>query len=95
MEKYRKSSSSSLETRDYGLRMSSADYTTLLYPKNLTLTSRTSSGHSVGVVRSRTQATEFVSVLMAQTNYKLFTRPKSDITIRFRPILYRILYGTN
>jgi hypothetical protein len=30
-----------------------------LYPQNLALTSSTSGGRSVGVVRSRTQATEF------------------------------------
>jgi hypothetical protein len=37
-----------------------ADYATLLYPQKLTLTSPTISGRSVGIVYSRTQATEFV-----------------------------------
>jgi hypothetical protein len=32
--------------------------------QNLTLTSSTSDGHSVGIGRSRTQATEFVSLLL-------------------------------
>jgi hypothetical protein len=37
-----------------------ADYATPLYPQKLLLTSPTSGGRSVGIVRSRTQATEFV-----------------------------------
>jgi hypothetical protein len=36
-----------------------ADYATSLYPKKLALTSLKSGGSSVGIVRSRTQATEF------------------------------------
>jgi hypothetical protein len=35
---------------------------TNLYPQKLTLTSATSGGRSVGVVRSQTKATEFVFV---------------------------------
>jgi hypothetical protein len=38
-----------------------ADHTTPLYPQRLTLTSPTGGGPSVGVVRSRTKATELVS----------------------------------
>jgi hypothetical protein len=37
-----------------------ADYVTPLYPQKLTLTSPTSCGRSVGIVRSWTQATEFL-----------------------------------
>jgi hypothetical protein len=45
----RKNSSSGVGNRDYGRRD----------PQNLALTSLTSGGRSVGIVRSRTQATEF------------------------------------
>jgi hypothetical protein len=37
-----------------------ADYATPLYPQKLELTLPTSGGRSVGIVRSRTQAAEFV-----------------------------------
>jgi hypothetical protein len=37
-----------------------ADYATLLYPQKLALASLTSGGCSVGIVRSRTEATKFV-----------------------------------
>jgi hypothetical protein len=37
-----------------------ADHVASLYPQKLALTSPTSGGHSVGIVRSWTQATEFV-----------------------------------
>jgi hypothetical protein len=37
-----------------------ADYATPLYRQKLALTSPTSGGQSVGIVRSRTQGTEFV-----------------------------------
>ena len=36
-----------------------ADHVTPLYPQKLALTSSTGGGHSVGIVRSRTKATEF------------------------------------
>jgi hypothetical protein len=42
---------------------SSADYATPLYPHKLALTSPTSDGRSVGIVRSRTRAAEFVCLL--------------------------------
>jgi hypothetical protein len=37
-----------------------ADYATPVYQENLALTSSTSGGRSVGILRSRTKATEFV-----------------------------------
>jgi hypothetical protein len=37
-----------------------ADYATPLFPQKLALTSLTSGGRSVGIVRSRIQATEFI-----------------------------------
>jgi hypothetical protein len=54
----RKSSGSGLENREYGRRDTSRG---TLYPQKLALTSPRSGGRSVGVVRSRTQATEFIS----------------------------------
>jgi hypothetical protein len=58
----RKSSGSGLENREYGRRDSSRCPRGTLYPQKLALTSLTSGGLSVGVVRSRTQATEFSSL---------------------------------
>ena len=55
-----KSSGSGLENRDstaVGNRY--ADHVTPLYPHKLALTSPTGGGRSVGMVRSRTEATEF------------------------------------
>ena len=40
-----------------------ADHVTPLYPQMLALTSPTGGGRSVGIVRSRTKATEFSLVL--------------------------------
>jgi hypothetical protein len=37
-----------------------ADHMTPLYPQKLALTSPTGGGHSVGIVRSRTKAMEFI-----------------------------------
>jgi hypothetical protein len=43
-------------------------YATPLYPQKLTITSPTSGGPSVGIVRSRTQDTEFVFSFVLTTN---------------------------
>jgi hypothetical protein len=56
----RRSSGSGLENREYGRRDPSPWPRGTLYPQKLALTSPTSGGHSVGIVRSRTQTTEFV-----------------------------------
>jgi hypothetical protein len=55
----RKSSGSGLETREYGRRNLSRD---TLYPQKFALTSSTSGDRSVGIVRSQTQATEFLLI---------------------------------
>jgi hypothetical protein len=52
----RESRGSGLGNRDYGLRPNNE---TRLYPQKLVLTSPTSGGRSVGIVRSWTQDTEF------------------------------------
>jgi hypothetical protein len=55
----RKSSGPGLEIREYGRGDPSRCPRGSLYLQKLALTSPTSSGRSVGIVRSRTQATEF------------------------------------
>jgi hypothetical protein len=55
-----KTSSFGLERREYGGRDPSRWPLGTLYPQKLALTSPTSCGRSVGIVRSWTQATEFV-----------------------------------
>jgi hypothetical protein len=56
----RKSSDSGLESREYGRRDPSRWPRGTLYPLKLALTSPTSGVHPVSIVRSRTQATEFM-----------------------------------
>jgi hypothetical protein len=60
----RKSSDSGLETEitDVGIRQ--VDHVAPLYPQKLALTSTTLGGRSVGIVRSRTKATEFSLILL-------------------------------
>jgi hypothetical protein len=54
----RKSRGSGLESRDYG-RMDPSRW-----PQKLTLTSPSIGGRSVGIVRSRTLATEFINTYL-------------------------------
>jgi hypothetical protein len=49
-----------LENREYGCRNPSRWPRGTLYPQKLVLTLPTSGGRSVGIVRSRTQTTEFL-----------------------------------
>jgi hypothetical protein len=55
----RNSSGSGLENREYGSRDPSRWPRGTLYSQNLALSSLTSGGRSVGIVRLRTHATEF------------------------------------
>jgi hypothetical protein len=55
----RNSSGSGLESREYGLGIRHADHVAPSIRKKLALTSLTSGGHSVGIVRLRIEATEF------------------------------------
>jgi hypothetical protein len=54
-----KNSSSGLENRDYSRGIRHADHATSLYPQKLELTSPACGSSSVGIVHSRTYATEF------------------------------------
>jgi hypothetical protein len=67
----RKISGSGLENREYDRRDPSLRPRGTLYPQKLALTSLTSGGRLVGVVRSWTQATEFSSVLVLDNERKL------------------------
>jgi hypothetical protein len=55
----RNSSDSGLENREYDRGDPLRSPRNTLYPQKLTLTSLTSGGRSVGIVRLRTKATEF------------------------------------
>jgi hypothetical protein len=57
----RESSGSGLEIREYGRMDPSRWPNGTLYPQKLAITLPTSGGRSVGIVRSRTQATEIVN----------------------------------
>jgi hypothetical protein len=59
----RKSSGSGLENREYGRRDPLRLPRDTLYPQKLALTSPTSGGRSVGIVRLRTKAMEFVCLM--------------------------------
>jgi hypothetical protein len=58
----RNSSGSGLEIREYGSGDPLRWPCDTVYPQKLALTSPTSGGRSVGIVRSRTKATEFSSL---------------------------------
>jgi hypothetical protein len=61
----RKTSGSGLENRCAAIRIRNTDHATPLYPQKLALTS-TSCGRSVGIFRSRTEATEFMLLRLPQ-----------------------------
>jgi hypothetical protein len=60
----RKSSGSGLKIREYGSRDPSRWSRGTLYSQKLALTSPTSGGRSVGIIRSQTQATGFSSLVL-------------------------------
>jgi hypothetical protein len=70
----RQSSGSGLENGDYSRRDMSRWPRGTLYLQKLTLTSPTSGGRSVGIVRSRTQATEFSFASCSRLSASLCTR---------------------
>jgi hypothetical protein len=69
----RNSSGPSLENREYGRRDPSRWPRDTFYPQTLALTSPTSGGCSVGIVRSRTKATEF-SISSECLQFDAFTK---------------------
>jgi hypothetical protein len=62
-----------LEIREYGRRDPSSYPRNTLYPQQLTITSLTSGGRSVGVVRSRTQTTEFLFLFIDPLSVSIFS----------------------
>jgi hypothetical protein len=72
----KKSSGSSLESLEYVRRNPSRWRRGILYSQKLALTSPTSDGRSVGIVRSRTQATEFSFSFSAGVNFHFFSHSK-------------------
>jgi hypothetical protein len=82
----RKSSHSGLENRIMAIGIHHADHMAPFYPQKLALTSPTSSGRSVGIVRSWTQATEFslILVLVRLDSYTVFC-PGYQILILTEP----------
>jgi hypothetical protein len=60
----RKSNDFSLEYEITVVRICRADHATSLYPQKLALTSPTSGGHSVGIVRSRTKPMELFIIII-------------------------------
>ena len=65
-----------------------ADHVTPLYPQKLALTSPTGDGRSVGIVRSRTKATEFSLVLFC---FVLFSGGKAQVLGVVRALNHNIL----
>jgi hypothetical protein len=77
-----------------------ADYETPLYPQKLALTSPTSGGHSVSIVRSRTKATELLPLLLLlllllfilQINYAMYGYVDSTSASNNSPLNVTSLY---
>jgi hypothetical protein len=72
----RKSSSFGLENRDYGSMDPPRSPRDTFHPKKLALTSPTSGGRSVGIVRSRTKATGLLLVLIMLFVFKAIKKKK-------------------
>jgi hypothetical protein len=90
---WRKSSGSGLENREYGYGDSSCSPRGILYPQKLEITSLTRGGLSVGIVGSRTRATEFSLVFRykcrsckvshaIESNYGKYPPPSKQVTSR-------------
>jgi hypothetical protein len=71
----RNSSGSGLENREYGCGDPLRWPRDILHPQMLTLTSPTSGGGSVAIVRLRTKATEFVCFLTDTVLHRLLAHP--------------------
>jgi hypothetical protein len=85
----RKSSGSSLETCNYGRRDPSRWPHGTLYPQQLALTLPTSGGRSVGIVRSRNQATKFFLIPWINT---LWTNYKALVVHSTATVLWRLCH---
>jgi hypothetical protein len=92
----RKRSGSGLESREYGRRDPLRWPRGIVYPQKLAPTSPTSGGHSVGIVRSRTQATEFSFLVFSLTLLKSWSVEfaESDIPQFLLPANFIMPYQT-
>jgi hypothetical protein len=79
---WQKSSGSCLENREYGRRDSSSWPCGTLYLQKLAITSLTSGGRSVGIVRSRTQTMEFCLCLRDFSLELPVRSPNSSLVFR-------------
>jgi hypothetical protein len=92
----RKSSGSGLESREYGRRDTSCRPRGTLYPQKLALTSPISGGRSVGIVRSRTQATEFSFVYFSSDEMGRFSRGTENCNMHSQGVItFGIRYMPN
>jgi hypothetical protein len=80
-----------LKSREYGRKDPSRWPRDILYPQKLTLTSPTSDGRSVGIVRLRTQDTEFF--LLSYFLGLVFNSEHGDRLSPKRRYIYFILHG--
>jgi hypothetical protein len=87
----RKSSGSDLENREYGPGNPSRWLRGSLYPQKLTLTSPTSFSRSIGIVRSRTQATKQSNYYFASIRQHIKSR--RNAISRKDGILYSVVVG--
>ena len=62
-----------------------ADHVTPLYPQKVALTLPTGSGRSVGIVRSRTKATEFSLVSLVMWTYLTYVSGSNAFLKKIRP----------
>jgi hypothetical protein len=76
---WKKNSSSGLENREFGRSDPSRWPPDTLYPQKLALTSPASGGRSVGIVLSRTRATEFIFLLVLYVYLVLAPDPEGQL----------------
>jgi hypothetical protein len=88
-----KSSGSGLESREYGRKDPSRWPRGTLYPQKLALTPPTSGGRSVGMIRSGTQATEFVSVFICDLRFSLLWIWESVLSRMWHCVVLETLRG--
>jgi hypothetical protein len=90
---WQKSSGSCLENREYGRRDPSRRPRGILYPQKLAITSPTSGGRSVGIVRSRTRTMEFfysrIRIQRLEESYKNLKKSQNT-PARFEPDSFRL-----
>jgi hypothetical protein len=90
----RNSSGSGLENREYCRGDPLHWIRNTPYPQNLALTSPTSGGRSVGIVRLQTKATEFVSFCLSVLKVVLDALYLNCLPVRRVPTIQRVITAT-